>query len=109
MTGLRFADANVKKAYDKVKNSEFSELRRHLAMAFKEIDKSPSCGIAVSKSLIPKIYAKKYGINNLFKYDLPAGWRLLYSLDKDGIEVIAIILEWLNHKDYERRFKYRSR
>ncbi len=109
MTELRFADVNVKKAYDRLKKSEFQELCRHLASAFKEIEKKPSCGLAVSKNLIPKTYIRKYGINNLFKYDLPAGWRLLYSLDKDGIEVIAIILEWLNHKGYEKRFKYRSR
>ena len=25
---------------------------------------------------------------------------------KDEVIVIAIILEWMNHKDYERRFEY---
>lgn len=109
MIGLRFADNNVRKAYDRLKKSEFQMLFRQLARAFREIEKNPSCGLAVSKNLIPKVYIRKYRINNLFKYDLPAGWRLLYSLDKDGIEVIAIILEWMSHKDYEKRFKYKSR
>ncbi len=54
-------------------------------------------------------HKKKYRIRNLFKYDLPAGWRLLYSVKQEGIEVIAIILEWMRHKEYEKRFKYRVR
>jgi hypothetical protein len=48
----------------------------------------------------------KYGIDNLWKYDLPGAWRLLYSVSGDKIEVMAIILEWLNHKKYEKRFGY---
>ncbi|MCK5016187.1 MAG: hypothetical protein KAS32_03865 [Candidatus Peribacteraceae bacterium] len=109
MIVLRFADINVKKAYERLKKSEFQDLYKHLARAFKDIEKTPSCGISIPKKLIPKVYIKKYGIVSLFKYDLPAGWRLIYSLDKDGIEVIAIILEWMKHKDYEKRFKYKSR
>lgn len=109
MTELRFADINLKKAYDKLKDSEFSDLYKHITKTFKDIEKNPSCGTAVPKHLIPKIYIKKYDINNLFKYDLPAGWRLLYSLKKEEIEIIAIILEWMSHKEYERRFKYKSR
>lgn len=106
MTELRFADIKLKKAYEKLKDGEFKDLYEHLTRAFKDIEKKPSCGLAIPKKLIPKVYIKKHKILNLFKYDLPAGWRLLYSLDKEDIEVIAIILEWINHKNYEKRFKY---
>ncbi|MGI0135174.1 MAG: hypothetical protein ACREBW_09485 [Candidatus Micrarchaeaceae archaeon] len=58
------------------------------------------------KRLIPKIYMQKYGVNNLRKYNLPHGWRLVYSLKGSEIEIIAIILEWFTHKEYERRFNY---
>jgi len=34
------------------------------------------------------------------------GWRLLYTLKEEEMVVIGIILEWLPHKEYERRFKY---
>jgi hypothetical protein len=54
------------------------------------LKENPFCGIAIPKRLIPKIYKRKYGINNLWKYNLPG----------------ALILEWLSHKEYERRFKY---
>jgi hypothetical protein len=49
---------------------------------------------------------KKYKIDNLWKYDLPKAWRLLYSVARDEIIIISIILEWLPHKEYEKRFKY---
>ena len=47
-----------------------------------------------------------YEIDNLWKYDLPRGWRLMYSVARDEVIVISIILEWLPHKEYERRFGY---
>ena len=48
----------------------------------------------------------RYKITNLWKYDLPKGWRLIYSIGREGVEILSIILEWMNHKNYERRFNY---
>lgn len=57
--------------------------------------------------MIPKKYIRKYEIDNLWKYDLPRAWRLLYSVAGEGeVKVIAIILEWMDHKKYERRLGY---
>jgi hypothetical protein len=77
MTELRWADTSVKEAYEKLRDSEFKDLHKQLGRAFRDIEENPSCGISIPKKLIPKIYVKKYGIVSLFKYDLPAGWRLL--------------------------------
>ncbi len=60
----------------------------------------------IPKRLIPKEYKQRYGINNLWKYNLPNAWRLVYSITGNEVEIIAILLEWFDHKDYERRFKY---
>lgn len=30
----------------------------------------------------------------------------MYSAAGDGILIISIIIEWLDHKEYEKRFKY---
>ena len=49
---------------------------------------------------------KNYGIKNLWKYNLPQGWRLLYSIVADENLIVSIVIEWLSHKDYERRFRY---
>jgi len=60
----------------------------------------------VPKRQIPKEYVKKYGIDNPWKYNLPSAWRLVYSVVGNEIEIVAILLEWLAHKEYEKRFKY---
>ena len=52
-------------------------------------------GVQIPKRLIPRVYIKKYAVVNLWKYDLPRGWRL-----------ISAVLEWFPHHEYERRFKY---
>jgi len=56
--------------------------------------------------LIPLRYIKKYEVKNLWKYNLSKGWRLLYSIESEELIIVSIILEWLNHKEYEKRFKY---
>jgi hypothetical protein len=45
-------------------------------------------------------------MDNLWKYNLSRSWRLLYSVAGDGTNIIALIIEWLPHKEYERRFGY---
>ena len=74
--------------------------------AFSDICSNPFCGIQIPKRLIPQEYISKDNIDNLWKYNLPNAWRLLYSIKRDKIEILSIVLEWLDHKEYERRFKY---
>jgi Txe/YoeB family toxin of Txe-Axe toxin-antitoxin module len=70
------------------------------------IEVDPSSGIRIQKKLIPKEYLNKYKLDNLWKINLPEGWRMLYTIKGDEIEIIAFVLEILDHKKYEERFKY---
>ncbi|HLC57750.1 MAG TPA: hypothetical protein VJH95_04210 [Candidatus Nanoarchaeia archaeon] len=65
-------------------------------------------GDPIAKSLIPEEYKRKYGVTNLFRIELPQFWRMLYTLTEGDtkIEIIAFILEVMNHKDYNKRFGY---
>lgn len=106
---VKFGDINIKEAYLKLDNKKFQEnqLKLKLDNAFIELEKNAFCGIQIPKRLIPKEYHAKFGkIDNLWKYDLPDGWRLIYTIKREQIIVLTIVLEWMNHKDYERRFKY---
>ena len=107
-TRVVFANKKVKEAYEKLKDSktEDKQLYKWLNRAFDDLAENAFCGIQISKKLIPKEYLKKYKIDNLWKYDLPKAWRLMYSVARDEIIIISIILEWLPHKEYEKRFKY---
>lgn len=82
-------------------------VKKSVIKAIKDLKHNAFAGIHVPKRLIPKEYTRKYGINNLWKYNMPKGWRLLYTVASDNeVELISAILEWFDHKEYERRFKY---
>ncbi len=82
-------------------------IRKGIVRAIKDLQKNIFAGIQVPKRLIPKEYIQKYNINNLWKYDLPNGWRLLYTVTAENeVELISALLEWFNHKNYEKKMKY---
>src|SRR3989344_3843535 len=51
----------------------------------------------------------KYEANNLVRVELPNFWRMLYTLTEgeSQIEIIAFVLNVLNHKDYNKKFGYK--
>ncbi|WP_287950530.1 type II toxin-antitoxin system YoeB family toxin [Acidiplasma sp.] len=102
---VAFADESIKEAYIKTKDED-PRLYKFLERATDDIKKDPFCGIQIPKNQIPRTYKQKYGIDNLWKYNLPNAWRLIYSVAGDEIEIIAILLEWFSHKEYEKRFHY---
>ena len=105
---IRFTDNKTQKAFEELLISHSDEKKIHdwLVRAFKDIEENAFCGIQIPKRLIPKEYSQKYRINNLWKYNLPNSWRLLYSIENQEILIVSIILEWMDHKTYERTFKY---
>jgi Txe/YoeB family toxin of Txe-Axe toxin-antitoxin module len=105
---IRFADKNIQDALYKLENGDDSEkqLYKFINQGLDNIEENAFCGIQIPKKLIPKEYVSKYEVKNLWKYNLPKGWRLIYSIINDEIVVISLVLEWFDHKEYERKFKY---
>jgi len=105
---IQFADEKVKNAFYELENAKGDEKQLYdwLVRAFNDIEDNAFCGVQIPKKLIPKEYIQKYKIHNLWKYNLPNAWRLLYSIERDEIIVLSIVLEWMDHKKYERRFGY---
>lgn len=104
-----FGDDKVKASFEKLKSSktEHKRLYKWLTRAFEDLEENSFCGIQIPKKLIPKEYEKRFGkLDNLWKYNLPNVWRLIYTIKDNDVIVLSIILEWLDHKEYERRFKY---
>lgn len=103
-----FAEESTKKAFYDLQKGKFEEqqLAKYLQRAIQDLLENPFCGIRVPSNLWPKEYIKKYKIDNLRKYDLPDGWRLIYTIRGNQIEIISVLIEWFDHKNYERKFKY---
>ena len=102
-TEVQFANDKVKEAFD---NLDDVSLKKFLERALEDIKSNPFCGIQIPKRLIPKEYVKKFDIHNVWKYNLPNSWRLIYSIKGSELIILSIVLEWLDHKEYERRFGY---
>ena len=99
-----FGDKKLQKEFEKIADKQ---LIKQLEKARKNLEENPFCGIQVPKKLIPKEYFQRYGkLDNLWKYNLPDAWRLVYTIKNNNIELLSILLEWMDHKEYERRFKY---
>ena len=66
-------------------------------------------GDPIAKDLIPDEYKKKYGATNLFRVELPAFWRMLYTLtNNEEVEIIAFVLDIIDHPTYDKKFGYRK-
>ena len=76
---------------------------------FDVIANNPFYGENAKKDLIPKEYRQKYDADNLFIADLPDYWRMIYTLESDEIEIIAFILDIINHNEYNKKFGFRKR
>ncbi len=103
-----FADERLSEAFARLASSTSEERRLHelIGRALDDLKEDPFTGIKIPSKLWPREYVRKYMINNLWKYDLPNGWRLIYTVKGDAIQIVSIILEWFDHKSYERRFNY---
>jgi len=100
-----FANNELENSYNSLKAD--SDLKKWVKRAIEDIEKNAFCSIPLPKRLIPDVYKKKYSIQNLWKYDLPEGWRLIYTITTPNkVEIISVILDWFDHSQYERRFNY---
>ena len=105
---IGFGDEAVRKAFLELKSGKFEErlLVSYIEKAMDRIKEDPFGTIAIPQKLWPIEYIRRLEITNLRKYNLPKGWRLLYTVRGNEVEIISVILERLPHKEYERRFKY---
>ena len=93
------------------KESSFSQqLLRAIEREKINLNLYPETGIHIPKKLIPKIYIDFYGINNLWKIDLPSFYRMLYTIDTSAKIVInSIIIAIVDHEKYNKIFGYKKK
>ncbi len=105
---VKFIDEKTKKAFEELSTGNIDERKIYqwLIRAFKDLEENAFSGIQIPKRLIPQEYIKNYDIHNLWKYNLPDAWRLLYSVENQEILVVTIVLDWMDHKSYEKKFNY---
>ncbi|MGA1847875.1 MAG: hypothetical protein ACMUHB_00920 [Thermoplasmatota archaeon] len=96
-------------------HAEESKIERSILNSItKKVDlvkANPHYGNPYSKKMIPEEYIEKYGITNLFRVELSNYWRMLYTLTDGGsvVEIIAFVLDIVDHKTYDKKFGYRKK
>lgn len=105
----------AKQEYDELKGITSEEQKKGVTNSFnqqllKSIDNkieylktNPLAGDHAQKPL-PSSLVNKYDINNLWIIDLVGYWRMLYTLHTSEVEIISLILEWMNHEEYDKTF-----
>ena len=98
---------NEQSPYSKTENMILNAVNKKIEL----VKSNVHYGNPISKKLIPEEYNIKYGVTNLFRVELPAFWRMLYTLT-DGeteIEIIAFVLDVIDHEEYNKKFGYRGK
>jgi len=66
-------------------------------------------GDSIPKRQIPSYYVEQYGVNALYHYPHPEGYRSCYVLLKyEGIGVCPLIVDLMTHDEYTTRFGYKK-
>lgn len=90
----------------KIERSILNSVRKKIDL----IKMNTHYGDPVPKNLIPEEYKIKYGVTNLFHVELSNFWRMLYTLtnDENEVEIIAFVLDIIDHKIYNKKFGYKG-
>lgn len=105
---VTFGDIKIEKEFELLKEGKFEDKQLYTSInnLILGLKQNSIHGIKIPKYLWLKEYIKNYQVNNLWKYNLPNGWRLIYTIKSSEVMILNIILEWFSHKEYEKRFDY---
>ena len=86
---------------------EAEYLFKIIGRGIEKLKQNHEAGQKIPKQLWPKYYVEKYGVNNLWRLQLDDFWRMIYTLTREEVKLVAVILEVMDHKDYDKRFGYK--
>lgn len=92
-----------------IENSFNNQLLKAIDRTVDLLKIQPDYGIHLPKNRIPNEFIEKYAINNLWKVNLPSAWRLCYTLNTGELEILTILLEFMDHGRYNKLFGYRKK
>ncbi|MEK6954958.1 MAG: hypothetical protein AABX01_08145 [Candidatus Micrarchaeota archaeon] len=88
-----------------IANSEELQLLKSIRQKIEILKINPTYGDNIPKKLIPRAM----DVTNLFRIELTGYWRMLYTMDGNEIEVVAFILNIIDHDSYDKIFGYRKK
>ena len=92
-----------------ITSSDHQTLLNSIKQKIELLRDNPEYGIHIQKDRIPREYIWGYDVNNLWKVNLSGAWRMIYTIRGRDVEIISLILDIINHKDYNRKFGYKKK
>jgi mRNA-degrading endonuclease RelE of RelBE toxin-antitoxin system len=89
-------------------NGASQSLLKKIDKAISKLKTNYHAGKHVPKDRVPAFYVINYGVENLWKLNIDPDYRLIYTIRGTDIEVMSVILEYLDHKEYNKRFGYKD-
>ena len=86
-------------------NAEY--LLRIIEKGIAKLIENREAGQKIQKKLWPMFYVQKYGISNLWRLRLDDSWSMVYTIIGEQVRIVTVILEVLDHKEYDKRFGYK--
>lgn len=87
----------------------YPELLKSIESALDRIQANPFYGNQIPRKYIPQETIKLYKTDRLFRCELVGYWRLIYTIIGTDVEIIAFILEYMDHEKYNKRFDYKKK
>ncbi len=87
-----------------IKKSKEIQLMNSIRQKVSFMKSNPFYGTQIEKKKIPE----EYQVNNLWRVKLSNHWRMLYTIKGDQIEIICFVIEIFNHKEYNKKFRYKK-
>ena len=86
-------------------STEEMQLLNSIEQKINLIKLNPFYGYNLAKNLIPK----EYNVTNLWRVELSQFWRMLYTITGNELDIISVLLEFMNHDRYNKLFGYKKK
>jgi hypothetical protein len=100
---------NVAEDKKSKKKPTYEQLLNSINHAIDNIKVNKGYGNLIPRKHLSKATIARYGTNKILRVELVGYWRLLYTLIGDEAKIIAFILEYMDHKTYDKRFGYKKK
>ena len=99
----------IQEQQDGKENSTNMQLLKAIEREKNNLKINPQHGTHIPRKYIPKDATERYGTDRLWKIDLVGYWRLIYTITGDEVKIITFVLEFMDHKKYDKVFCYRKK
>jgi aromatic ring-opening dioxygenase LigB subunit len=91
------------------KKPTYEQLLSSINNTIQNIKINPHIGNLIPRKYLTKKAIAKYGTDKILRVELVGYWRLLYTLIGDEAKIIAFILEYIDHEEYNKIFDYKKK